>query len=296
MAQDPKDKSEYLYIKPVVVPRKAERVGNTGQTDLYFYIVFTFQRRGDVTLTQSTSGDQGLVPLKLPCILNRTLSELESDLWPNLILDYLGKQYLKLHVLGVDSDEVGDAGLEIDVLTPNDLSAEGWNWQKDETIQKAKRLWNSIFAPALRSLERQNQPDAIAARKEEITTCSRKSDLTAVYMQPPKTEQPVGPQIGPRADQQPGQQVKANPKAASDLRPGFRLESVDHRELAQAFQEAQRHAAAQQAPAAAGNAEAANRLAAGAAAQQPSLDTLGVQLIIGLGYSNTDKLGESRTS
>jgi hypothetical protein len=301
MAQNQTDASDYLYIKPVVVPRKivprAELTADDmpvgdKQTVIEFYVVFTFQRRDGNSRAQRSSSEQGLNPLHLPPIVEGVSVEGKKKFWPSLIIDYLKNNVLKLHVLAANSDSVSDPGLPIRVKTPRDLPAN-WDWLNPKTIDTASLLWKEIFTPALKSLERQNQPDVIAARRQAQKQCPRKADLTSVYMKSPAQ--------GNGADQ-----VQANPVSASDLRPGYRLESIDHRDLAEAFQQAQRQAASPQSSTAApqnspnaprnGADPRQNNLAApqiNRAAPIPAesfSDTYGVHLILQLGFSSTHKL------
>jgi hypothetical protein len=235
--------TDRLQIKPIVVPRKVTR--DDKSTWLEFFVVFSFQRKIADSSTPPVAGDPPH-PLSIPGCLKKN--------WPSFILSCLrGTQpaFETNFVLFENGGRIPCGGVEI--RTPEDLKAEGWDWTKSETIGEANRLWQAIITPSVKD----NSP-------------------------PPS----VGPKIGfgLAGVYKTGKPVNTNPNAATDLRPGFRLESVDHRDLAEAFHSAEATLDKSAQP---------PSEPLGPKKQAPPIDDLrGIHIVLQLGYYSQAKLAQ----
>jgi hypothetical protein len=256
-----------LYIKPVVIPRKLQ-----GRT-LEFYVVFLVEHIKGSTLPPAMASNTADANIPFCMRLNKN--------WPEWILSCLeNKQpgYRSCFVLS-QKDKPAVVWNNLKILTPNDMSQAAGKLNLDDpsTREDMSALWNRICAAAKEYSTSPPAPvkptafrnAAYAAATTPTKDASkaireaRKRSIVSAYM-----------------DRKEG--IEANPSTASDLRPGYRLESVDHRMLVEAFHSAD----TRQPPAASGAPVAAPATKSKNSNGSAELnDPVGVHLILVLGYS-----------
>jgi hypothetical protein len=210
-----------LKIKPLVVPRKF------ADNRLYFYIVFTFARVNGAAL-QRPDG-KSLPPAQIPSFLLN-----EETPWPTYLLDRLKRNLCEFGVrvskednefrawntirvenpLGanpIDPQSSADWGFELKNGQPVEVAAEQWEKQ-------AAELWREMVVKAVHQGHTHNC--AFQASEQ-------------VYFK----DQNLGDLYFNAADQK-RVMPTTNPSAASDLRPGLRLEAISSRSLAKGLREA----------------------------------------------------------
>jgi hypothetical protein len=270
---------ERLCVKPVVVPRQFVLDG--GKHYAEFFIVFTVQRRCMETGEQQAGGDYATSPVTVPGMFCK---------WPSFIITNLLQRtpgadgtnstarqsppkapqlvprfYLNLKRRSDGAQRAIGCGA-VELRNAEDLRAASWDWGNPDWIRAADKLWEKLVTPALEATECRNRDLA----ERDPSQLQRETTLRDVYDQKRRN-----PQNDPH-------ELKVNPQAASDLRPGYRLESVDHRDLAQAFESARRGEPA-------GAEKTLKSTDAGSLT-----DLYGVHLILHLGYYSQAKLGKFR--
>lgn len=251
--------TDRLVIKPIVVPR------NFKDNKLHFYALFTVQPCG--------GNEQVDPPDHIPFCMQK------GHRWPEWILRCLGghqDDYKAYFVLDQNPKEGrGKAttlvyGPTIDVLTPRDMSDLLLNLHEHKTVSEMCALWDYLVSNASDYTRKAGARRGTPYRNVSYTLPSGGSASTS--------ERNLVPAYRDRG----GLSVAVNPQTASDLRPGLRLESLDHRMLVEAL-----YSADTQVPEdfdALGNAAGSNG--------PPPLDPTGVHLVLRLGLTAPNLLLE----
>jgi hypothetical protein len=163
---------------------------DSAQGRLHFCVVFSFLRRvGD---DYQPRGRRGVDPVKVPaCLCNPV------EPWPSFIARLFRDKQCQLVVSLDGADEKRTRNIQLETF--RDLAASGW------TKAKADELWNTLILPAAQETNSASaQPMNAVSLRRMFADRRREIDPEKLY-----------------AD------AAAEPWAASDLRPGTRIESLN---------------------------------------------------------------------